>query len=696
MNSQRYFKAIKVLSSSFFCSNSRPATSDWQAGHCPRKASWLFTAAVVAGLGVAGTGDAQIEANAYISNNGSNSVSVINTETQAIVGPAIPVGVQPFGAATTPDGRFVYVANVVSNTVSVISADTNLVSMTIPVGTRPFGIAASSDAKFAYVSNSSANTVSVIDTTNNTVVGSPISVGAQPFGIAVTPNGGALYVANNLSNSVSVIDTTRKTVIATIPVGTAPQGVAVTPDGNFVYVTNLTSSDVSKISTATNTVVQTIPVPVGGLGAPAVTPDGQFVYVSNQNNSSVSVISTSTDAVVGATIPVGTIPIGLTSTPDGQFVLVVNRDSNNVSVINTATNTVTTTIPVGSTPLSFGSFIGPNILVAAGGPLLIANDAALTPLGFGSFVDFNGGTLQTSGSLTTSRTISLLALGGTIDSNGFDSLFSGHIINAGSLTKIGAGTLTLSGQNSYTGGTNILGGAIRVSSDTNLGTGDLTIGNKGELLVTGAGFVSGKAITLATGGGTLASASGMTATYGGVIGGTGPLNIGDGVAPGTIILSGLNTYGGGTTINHAALQIGADVNLGAPGGGLTFSGGILQTIASFTTARAVTLNGAGGTFEPGGATTLTEEGAITGVGGLTKGGPGTLILRGVDGYTGGTTVIAGTLQAGAAGAFVNGTGYRVNGGALDLNSFDLTMASLNGTGGVVSLGSAALTVNLCS
>jgi subtilase-type serine protease len=45
---------------------------------------------------------------------------------------------------------------------------------------------------------------------------------------------------------------------------------------------------------------------------------------------------------------------------------------------------------------------------------------------------------------------------------------------------------------------------------------------------------------------------------------------------------------------------------------------------------------------------------------------------------------------------VNGTAYRVNGGALDLNSFDLTMASLNGTGGVVSLGSAALTVNLCS
>ena len=67
-------------------------------------------------------------------------------------------------------------------------------------------------------------------------------------------------------------------------------------------------------------------------------------------------------------------------------------------------------------------------------------------------MDFNGGTLRTTGSLITSRTISLLTLGGTIDTNGFDSIFSGDIINSGSLTKIGTGTLTLSGNNSYAAG----------------------------------------------------------------------------------------------------------------------------------------------------------------------------------------------------------------------------------------------------
>jgi hypothetical protein len=54
-------------------------------------------------------------------------------------------------------------------------------------------------------------------------------------------------------------------------------------------------------------------------------------------------------------------------------------------------------------------------------------------LGFGQFVDFNGGTLKTTGDLVTSRTISLLAQGGTIDTNGFNATFSGNIINSGSL-----------------------------------------------------------------------------------------------------------------------------------------------------------------------------------------------------------------------------------------------------------------------
>jgi hypothetical protein len=69
-------------------------------------------------------------------------------------------------------------------------------------------------------------------------------------------------------------------------------------------------------------------------------------------------------------------------------------------------------------PIAFGFFVGPDIIVPRGGPLLVANDAPLNPWGFGQFVDFNGGTLKATGNVVTARVISLLANGGIIDTNG--------------------------------------------------------------------------------------------------------------------------------------------------------------------------------------------------------------------------------------------------------------------------------------
>ncbi|MEJ2463963.1 MAG: autotransporter domain-containing protein, partial [Candidatus Thiodiazotropha sp.] len=83
---------------------------------------------------------------------------------------------------------------------------------------------------------------------------------------------------------------------------------------------------------------------------------------------------------------------------------------------------------------------------------------------------------------------------------------------------------------------------------------------------------------------------------------------------------------------------------------------------------------------------------LNGTGGLTKSGDGTLILAdSSNSYSGTTTVTAGTLQN--ALGFVDNTDYIVNGGILDVNGHDLTMSSLSGTGGSVTLGSATLTVN---
>ncbi|AZO80571.1 hypothetical protein B5U98_12420 [Bosea sp. Tri-39] len=154
---------------------------------------------------------------------------------------------------------------------------------------------------------------------------------------------------------------------------------------------------------------------------------------------------------------------------------------------------------------------------------------------------------------------------------------------------------------------------------------------------------------------------------------------------GTLILSGSNSYSGGTIISGGTLQIAAEGNLGAIGGGLTFDNGALHTTADMVSARAVTLRGTGA-VETAPGTTLTLTGAVSGAGGLIKWGDGTLALFGTGSWAGGTLITAGAIRADSAGALPNGTDYVLTGGKLDLNGFALSMSLLAGSGGEVALG----------
>ena len=162
---------------------------------------------------------------AYVGNDGSGTVSVIDTSTNAVTA-TVTVGTQPIGVAITPNGAYAYVANNASNTVSVIDTSTNAVTATVTVGTSPPGVAITPNGSYAYVTNESSGTVSVIDTSTNAVTAT-VTVGTDPWGVAITPNGSYAYVCNEGSASVSVIDTSTNAVTATVTVGTAPYGVAI-------------------------------------------------------------------------------------------------------------------------------------------------------------------------------------------------------------------------------------------------------------------------------------------------------------------------------------------------------------------------------------------------------------------------------------------------------------------------------------
>ncbi|PQA71538.1 autotransporter-associated beta strand repeat-containing protein, partial [Brucella oryzae] len=149
--------------------------------------------------------------------------------------------------------------------------------------------------------------------------------------------------------------------------------------------------------------------------------------------------------------------------------------------------------------------------------------------------------------------------------NAHDNTLSGIVAGTGTLTKTGAGVLTLAGNNTYVGGTAITAGTLQ-------------IGNGGT-----TGRIMGDAAIDA--GAALAFNRSNSLTFGGVVSGAGRVVQ---AGSGTTVLTGTNSYSGGTAITAGTLSVGADNNLGAAAGGVEIGVGTLQLSAAFHSGRAIT------------------------------------------------------------------------------------------------------------
>ena len=309
---------------------------------------------IVSTIGV-GTGPASVAVNpttnrVYVTNQRSNTVSVIDGASNAVV-VTIPVGAGPLFLDVNPTTNRVYVTNSFGNSVSVVDGASNSVIATIPVGRQPTRVLVDSATNRIYVANFMTDNVSVIDGTANAVVAT-VAVGFRPTALALNPSTNRIYVANTNGGSVSVIDGSSNAVLATIPVGTSPQALAVNPTTNRIYAANNGSNNVSVIDGAANAVVATIPAGVQPLSVVA-NPATNRIYVANFNGNSVSAIDGSTNTVV-ATIPVGRGATFIALEPTSNHVYTANQLDNSVTAIDGATNTVVATLGVGASPGSLG------------------------------------------------------------------------------------------------------------------------------------------------------------------------------------------------------------------------------------------------------------------------------------------------------------------------------------------------------
>ncbi len=344
----------------------------------------------------------------------------------------------------------------------------------------------------------------------------------------------------------------------------------------------------------------------------------------------------------------------------------------------------------GSTEVNGGTVVaGSSGAFGASRALLVANGASVNLNGYNASFGALGGL----GSIALTGGARL-----TVGTDGLTSSFGGTISGTGGLTKDGAGSLTLSGTNTYSGTTSVLGGTLVAGSAQAFGISRfLSVGSGGTVDFNGYDqsllSLSGSGAVLLNGGAQLTLGTENTdVSFAGNVGGSGGIFK---TGSGTLALSGNNTFTGGLTVESGRLAVSSDASLGASNGTLTMGGAGGATLAissgNFTSTRPIVLGSGGVVVDTiGGATNAVLGGNISGGGGLTKVGSGTLALTGALTFGGPLQIQGGTLKTNQ-----NLQGNIINNGAVNFDSpTNGTYAGvMSGSGLLLKNGAGALTLS---
>jgi autotransporter-associated beta strand protein len=727
----------------------------------------------------------------YVSTNGTGVVSVapllIGT-SKLIKGGAGTLTLNSIASNTYSGGTFVQqgLLNLSAAAgVTVIPGDLTINNATVTMNTNPQQIAAASNVAVnggGVLNLVGTNTLGSLSFNNSGGTATPTVATATLLNLSAA---NALTVVNDSLSTTPTISGTALAFTSAAPV----MSVSGLSRDNLIISAPITSSAGAITKTASGAVVlsgastfnngfnlnggsfilgasstpTTGTVTSGPLGTGTLTVNGGTLLSDGTARTVANSVTLAGDLTFGGVL--GGANVTLTGAVDfGNANRTINVSSPAVMA--------TLTGAIGGTSTGTGlTKAGPGVLVLAGansftGSLAIAggvlkNGAATAiPAGAamnvstGAGFDLNGfnsaiGSLSGSGFVTNSgATPQSLVVGGTGAADtvsSIDSTFSGVLTNgtsALSLIKAGAGTLTLSGVNSYTGTTTVNAGALQVAADNNLGatTAPIVL-NAGKLQFTGT-TASDRQITLADVASTIVVDAGKTFSANGVTTGAG--NLVKSGAGTLVLVNQVSNYSGATILNQGILttdSVGmegifgplgsADVSDPAKlvlnaGGTFQYTGIEAQTNRLFTVgagAGIANLDASGtgkleyinpGPIALGGLATDTHTLRLTGSSNptvdntfapkltgklsLIKSGTNTWVLQANNDFTDGTVVESGTLQLGNGGATGNVDGGMVtvlSGATLAFNHSDPVNFShdITGAGSVVNRGAGALTLS---
>ncbi len=301
---------------------------------------------------------------AYAANSQANNVTAFRLgtdgallrgeSTTATPNPAA-VGTTPRALAISQDSQFLYVANSGSDSVTVFSIGTAGLLTRVPAtagnpnpvaagGSAPIALTTVSPGRFLYVANRASNTVTAfqIETSGLLTQVPPAGPGTNPISVsgtgltalAISPNGQFLYATNGTSNTVTAFQVGTSGLLTLVPPtgsnpnpastrGTTPNGIAVASNGAHLYIAN-GEGNVSAFAIASNGLLTlepasgTAPNPAPAGPNPAavtISEDGLFLYVANRGGSvsAYTIVSESGTLVpltplLGNPFPAGTSP----------------------------------------------------------------------------------------------------------------------------------------------------------------------------------------------------------------------------------------------------------------------------------------------------------------------------------------------------------------------------------------------------
>ena len=295
---------------------------------------------------------------AYITNQGSHDVSVIDLASQQVVA-TVPVGRSPAGVVASSRAGRAFVSNPDSKTVSVIDMRQQKVVTTLAAGDGPVGLDISDDGRRLYVADWFGARLLVFDARGSAAAPplDSIPVGRAPAGVAAHTDGATVFVAERDDDSVAVVDTASGRVRARVRVGSHPFALLYDAPRRRLYALNVQSDDICVIDMRDlrrPAVIETVKVGKAPYGA-ALAQGGALLYVTNQHDDSVSVIDAGSLRVL-RTLPGFGYPEGIAAHADRVYV--VNWMDDNVQVLDAASGRKLQTIATGRNSRGFGAFIG--------------------------------------------------------------------------------------------------------------------------------------------------------------------------------------------------------------------------------------------------------------------------------------------------------------------------------------------------